>query len=57
MLLVFVRHAQALSNVLKILSDDYDQYPLTEEGVRQAEKVGEELRKLEPQAIFTEPRA
>jgi probable phosphoglycerate mutase len=55
MLVAFVRHAQALSNVLKILSDDYDQYPLTEEGIRQAEKVVEELRKLEPQVIFTSP--
>ncbi|MGC9105316.1 MAG: 2,3-diphosphoglycerate-dependent phosphoglycerate mutase [Thermoprotei archaeon] len=55
MLLALVRHAQAVSNALKILSDEYDKFPLTEEGVSQAKRAAEELKKLKPEAVFSSP--
>ncbi len=55
MLLALVRHAQAISNALKILSDDYDKYPLTEEGISQARRAAQELKKLKPEAVFSSP--
>ncbi len=55
MIIALVRHAKSLSNELKVLSDEYDKYPLTEEGVKQAERVSEELAKLNPEIIFSSP--
>lgn len=45
-LIIFIRHAQAVSNVNKILSDDQNQYPLTDEGRAQAKNVAKELKKI-----------
>ena len=55
MILALVRHAKSVSNELKILSDDYDKYPLTEEGIRQAEEVANEIKKIGPEMIFSSP--
>lgn len=53
--LVFIRHAQAVSNVNRILSDDTNKYPLTDEGRRQAKEVAKELKKLNVSKLFSSP--
>ena len=55
MILALVRHAKSTSNELKILSDEYDKYPLTEEGIKQAEEVAKEIKKINPEMIFSSP--
>lgn len=44
--IVFIRHAQSVSNVQRILSDDINKYPLTDEGRQQAKETAKELRKI-----------
>ena len=54
-LIAFIRHGQSVSNVNRILSDDINSYPLTDEGRRQALNVANELKKLNPSKIYTSP--
>lgn len=54
-LIAFVRHGQSVSNVNKILSDDINTYPLTDEGRRQAINAANELKKINPSKIYTSP--
>jgi len=54
-LIAFIRHGQSISNVNRILSDDINSYPLTDEGRRQALNVANELKKLNPSKIYTSP--
>ncbi|WP_221289291.1 2,3-diphosphoglycerate-dependent phosphoglycerate mutase [Stygiolobus caldivivus] len=54
--LVFIRHAQSVSNLNRILSDDINKYPLTDEGRQQAKEVAKELRKLNSiNKLFSSP--
>jgi probable phosphoglycerate mutase len=54
-IIIFVRHGQGYNNVEKILSHDNDKYPLTSEGIEQAKRVAEELKKIRISSIFTSP--
>ena len=54
-LIAFIRHGQSVSNVNKILSDDINNYPLTDEGRKQALNTANELKKINPKKIYTSP--
>ena len=54
-LIAFIRHGQSVSNVNKILSDEINNYPLTDEGRRQALNTANELKKINPKKIYTSP--
>ena len=54
-LIAFVRHGQSVANVNRILSDDIDNYPLTDEGRKQALNAANELKKISPNRIYTSP--
>ena len=54
-LIAFIRHGQSVANVNKILSDDINNYPLTDEGRRQALNTANELTKINPSKIYTSP--
>lgn len=54
-LIAFIRHGQSVSNVNRILSDDINSYPLTDEGRKQAINCGNELKKLNPKKVFSSP--
>ncbi|BFH72518.1 2,3-diphosphoglycerate-dependent phosphoglycerate mutase [Sulfurisphaera javensis] len=54
-LIAFIRHGQSISNVNRILSDELNAYPLTDEGRRQALNTANELKKLNPDKIYSSP--
>lgn len=55
-IIVLIRHGQSIINVSRILSHDVNGNPLTEEGVKQAKKVSQELKRLKKVFIvFTSP--
>jgi len=54
-LIVFIRHGQSISNVNRILSDDINSYPLTDEGRRQVYNTANELKKISPKKIYSSP--
>ncbi|BBD72110.1 histidine phosphatase family protein [Sulfodiicoccus acidiphilus] len=55
MILILVRHGKSVANVNKVLSNDPDKYPLTEEGLQQASFTARELRKLMVSKLYTSP--
>lgn len=52
---ILVRHGESYSNTLNIVSDDLNNYPLTERGREQAKNTAEELRKINIDAIYSSP--
>lgn len=50
-----IRHGESTGNVEKIISHDKDAFPLTEKGVKQAQIVGEELKGIEIEKIYSSP--
>ncbi|MGC8565899.1 MAG: histidine phosphatase family protein [Thermoplasmata archaeon] len=52
---ILVRHGESLSNALNIVSSDLDKYPLTDKGKNQALRAGNELKKLNIDAILSSP--
>lgn len=54
-LLVLIRHGQSLSNVRKILSDDIDGFPLTENGIRQVEETAAVLSRFRFDGLWSSP--
>ncbi len=56
MLAILVRHGQSETNVSGVFPDDASASPhLTEEGVRQARDIGQHLKKLDVDIIYTSP--
>jgi probable phosphoglycerate mutase len=53
--IIFVRHGQALTNQLGILSDENEGYPLTEEGIATVSRTAQELGKLGITKIYAGP--
>ncbi|BCU67754.1 histidine phosphatase family protein [Sulfolobales archaeon HS-7] len=53
--IVFIRHGQSVSNVMRILTCDNEGYPLTDEGISQSQAVANEIAKLRVEKIFTSP--
>ncbi len=53
MIICLVRHGQSQANEKNILSGYYEDYPLTPLGVRQAEKVGKNLRNIKFDVVYT----
>lgn len=53
--IIFVRHGQSTSNVMRVLSHDRDKHPLTDLGKTQAEKAGIELSRVSVSKLFTSP--
>jgi probable phosphoglycerate mutase len=51
----FLRHGQALNNTQKILAGRTPGVSLTENGIRQAEKISEFLKPLNISAIYSSP--
>lgn len=52
---LFLRHGQARNNVERVLAGRAKGYPLTDLGVRQAEKIGEFLEPFKISAIYSSP--
>lgn len=52
---IFLRHGESEKNVKNIWSSAVNKYPLTEVGVKQAEKMAKELNRQEVVAIYTSP--
>jgi 2,3-bisphosphoglycerate-dependent phosphoglycerate mutase len=52
---LFLRHAQAINNVQRILAGRSAGYPLTDIGVQQAEKIGDFLIPLNISRIYSSP--
>lgn len=53
--LIFARHGQAESNILKIRSDKEGIHPLSEEGKKQSDVLGEELKDAKIDVILCSP--
>lgn len=53
--IIFLRHGQARNNVEKILAGRTPGFPLTDEGVRQAEYAAELLASMNISAIYSSP--
>ncbi len=54
-MLIFVRHGKAESNVLGILNDDVEGYPLTKDGAEKIKLIAKELKKLKVNKIISSP--
>jgi 2,3-bisphosphoglycerate-dependent phosphoglycerate mutase len=52
---LFVRHGESQSNVLKLLTVDREKYSLTDSGRRQVEKLSIELSLLPIKKVYTSP--
>ncbi len=52
---ILIRHGESVSNTLNIVSGDLDKYPLTDKGKNQAIRAGNELKKLNIDAIVSSP--
>ncbi len=52
---VLVRHGQSTVNVQKVISSDYDGYPLTSVGTRQAEYLARQLAGASVSGIISSP--
>ena len=52
---IIVRHGESTSNVNRIISGHHDNAVLTERGEQQAQKVGEMLKGLKPDAVYSSP--
>jgi len=54
-LFLFLRHAQAKNNVERILAGRTSGYPLTELGIKQAEKISDFLKPLDISYVYSSP--
>ena len=54
-ILVLIRHGQSLSNIRKILTDDIEGFPLTEEGISQVEDTAAILSEFRFDRIWSSP--
>ena len=52
---LFLRHAQAKNNVERILAGRTSGYPLTELGIKQAEKISDFLKPLDISYVYSSP--
>lgn len=53
--ILFVRHGESESNLMKLLTVDPDKYHLTERGKEQAERLAKELSSLPINGLYTSP--
>ncbi len=53
--ILFIRHGESESNVKHVISHDPEIYPLTEKGVEQSKLVGNGLKNLNLDAIYSSP--
>jgi probable phosphoglycerate mutase len=53
--IIFLRHGQAQNNVERVLAGRTDGVPLTENGVKQAQKAAEFIEKMNVSKIYTSP--
>ena len=54
-LIILVRHGESEGNILHILSDYLNKYPLTSKGISQATTTANELKKLKITDFFSSP--
>lgn len=54
-IVIFVRHAESVTNATGILSSGTDGYPLTEVGRKQANSIGSVLSQIKVDKIFSSP--
>ena len=54
-LIIFVRHGESEMNVAKIETNELDKYPLTVRGRTQVERVTQELKSVQPNALYSSP--
>lgn len=54
-LLVMIRHGESESNLLKIMTDDLEKYPLTENGISQVKQVSEALSGYRFDSLYSSP--
>ncbi len=52
---IFIRHGESLANVLNIITEDIDGYPLTERGMEQVLFSAEQLKGLKIDGIISSP--
>jgi len=53
--ILFIRHGESESNVRHVISHDPESFPLTEKGVEQSKIVGNGLKNLNLDAIYSSP--
>ena len=53
--LMMIRHGESTANVQRIISHDYESFPLTEKGREQALVIGQELMGLKRNEIYSSP--
>jgi probable phosphoglycerate mutase len=53
--ILFIRHGESESNVRHVISHDPETFPLTEKGVEQSKLVGNGLKSLNLDAIYSSP--
>jgi probable phosphoglycerate mutase len=54
-ILLMIRHGESESNVLKIMTDDLEKYPLTSNGVMQAKSVAQEISEFKFDSLYSSP--
>ena len=52
---IMIRHGESSGNIKRIISHDYDGFPLTRRGRKQASIVGKELKSLKIEKLFVSP--
>jgi probable phosphoglycerate mutase len=53
--IMLIRHGESEANTRSIISEDIDRFPLTENGIRQAEFTGKQLSGITIDNIYTSP--
>jgi broad specificity phosphatase PhoE len=53
--IIFVRHGESESNVLKVHTDSRDKFPLTQKGRREVEKIADKLQDENVDVIIVSP--
>ena len=53
--ILFIRHGESESNVRHVISHDPETFPLTEKGIEQSKLVGNGLKSLNLDAIYSSP--
>src|SRR5579875_60365 len=52
---ILIRHGESTANVRNLITDDLEGYPLTERGVRQAQRTASEFQGIRLDGVFTSP--
>ncbi|MCX8189463.1 MAG: histidine phosphatase family protein [Nitrososphaeria archaeon] len=53
--ILLIRHGESESNIKHLISHDIESYPLTEKGLEQSKILGNELKKLKIDIIYSSP--